>query len=96
MAKYIARMSQIGVGAALAIKSGAVHPNDQLTIQMTDGTTVDAFVENLSSDTAKIGLGGRHLTCRPWRYGDRTVGRFPGDNSVWTVLEQAPALSAAG
>ena len=95
MPQHIARMSKIGAGATLAIKSGAVRAKDRLSIQMMDGTTVGAYVENLSSDTADIYIDGQTLTCRPWRYGDHSVGRFPGDNSMWTVLEHAPALQAA-
>ena len=95
MSQYIARMSKIGAGAALAIKSGALRINDLLSIQLTDGTTVGARIDNLSSDIALLDMDGQSLTLRPWRYGDRAVGRFPGDNSVWTVLEHNPSLIAA-
>ncbi len=92
MTQYIARMSQLGRGAALAIKSGALRAQDLLSIQLMDGTTIDGRIDTLSSDTARIDMGGESVTLRPWRYGDRAVGRFPGDNSMWTVLEHAPAL----
>lgn len=95
MSQYIARMSKFGAGAALAIKSGAVRVNDLLSIQMIDGTTVGARIDTLSSDIAQINMGGDSLTLRPWRYGDRAVGRFPGDNSVWTVVEHTPAMAGA-
>lgn len=94
MSQYIARMSKPGAGAALAIKSGMLRANDLLSIQMLDGTTVGARIDTLSSDTALIDLGGESLTLRPWRYGDRAIGRFPGDNSVWTVLEHTPGMAA--
>jgi hypothetical protein len=88
-------MSQLGAGAALAIRSAALRANDQLSIQMMDGTTVGARIADLSSDSARIEVGDQSLTFRPWRYGDRTIGRFPGDNSTWTALDHAPALQAA-
>lgn len=95
MTQYLARMSQIAAGAALAIKSGVLRANDRLSIQMMDGTTVDARIDQLSSDTARIDFDGRQMMFRPWRYGDRTVGRFHGDTSMWTALDQAPALMGA-
>ncbi len=95
MTQYLARMSQIAAGAALAVKSGALRANDLLSVQMMDGTTVDARIDALSSDTASIEFAGRRIMFRPWRYGDRAIGRFPGDNSMWTALEQTPVMAGA-
>lgn len=95
MNTYIARLSDTSKGAALTIKTGLLHDDDQLSIEMANGKRSQARIERLSSEEIAIDLGSARLVCRPWHYGDKTIARFPGDNSAWTVIDSTDALEAA-
>ena len=90
----ISSSRDIGRGMTFTIRSGSLHRDDTLNMEMPGGHSVQAGVERFDPTGLYITIDGARLKCRPWRTGDGDAVRPTGTISKWTVdqvLEAEPA-----
>ncbi|MFT4074214.1 MAG: hypothetical protein QM647_01700 [Asticcacaulis sp.] len=88
--------SQVERGTTLTIRSGALHRNDTLDLEMPEGRTVRAVIERFEPEGLYIHLNGMQLKCRPWRMGDANACRLSGTVSKWTVEQIVADVEPTG
>lgn len=75
----------ISEGTAFSICGGSLRRDDCVEINLQNSDVAVVIVDLMDVTGLRLRHDKGILVCRPWRSGDKPMGRLRGTCSVWTV-----------